>query len=77
MVYEWQPIETAPKNKAGEMVGPAILIYSTFDGFTWPTFWGALPESETEGGWLCCDGDGHFPEECVTHWMPLPPDPDA
>ncbi len=37
---EWQPIETAPKNEAGEMLGPTILIYYQADELPSPALGG-------------------------------------
>ena len=72
----WQPIETAPKNEAGEMMGPTILIYYDADELCWPAYWGPNPQAHAEGAWLSYD-DGVFDERCVTHWMPMPAPPGA
>ncbi len=77
MTNQWQPIETAPKNPAGEICGPTILVYNKHDGLTWPAFWGPHPNSPTEGVWLCGSYEEFFADDAITHWMPLPPDPDA
>lgn len=69
----WQPIETAPKNEAGEMLGPTILIWYAEDKLPWPAYWGPCPGATAEGAWLSLDDDDRsFEIECVTHWMPLP-----
>ena len=77
---EWQPIETAPKNPAGEMLGPTILIYYDADGLPWPAYWGPCIGALSEGSWILADPDASpsaFRTEDVTHWMPLPPAPEA
>jgi len=66
----WQPIETAPKDdtpvltyrKAGLV---AVAVYVPKAG-TWDRAWA--------GGWMCVDGAGLLH---VTHWLPLPPPPNA
>jgi hypothetical protein len=75
---KWQPIETAPKNAAGEFFGPTILIYYVTDGLTWPAYWGP-DRGSSEGAWHAADDDGehipfHTPD--VTHWMPMLPSPE-
>lgn len=72
---EWKPIETAPKD------GTPILAWCVHEnakfckdpiaeGFKfmviayWTTF--------NKGGWVWHGGNGTF-----THWMPLPPPPEA
>lgn len=73
----WQPIETAPKNEAGEMMGPTILIFYDADGLPWPAYWGPCPGAHSEGAWIPCDDyqDRPFNTPDVTHWMPLPEPP--
>lgn len=77
----WQPISTAPKNKAGEFYGPTILILLVNDGLPWPAYWG--PAVKTDGGnagaWFICDDkdDNEVAPQYVSHWMPLPPRPDT
>ena len=79
MSTEWQPIETAPKNVAGEMLGPTILIYYEADGLPWPAYWGPCPGANAEGAWLSYNDmdDRPFNTPDVTHWMPLPLAPNA
>ena len=73
---EWQPIKTAPKNDAGEMLGPTILIWYQANELPWPAYWGPCPDAHAEGAWLSLDDDIRaFETECVTHWMPLPEPP--
>lgn len=72
----WQPIETAPKNEAGEFLGPDILIYYTVNGLPWPAYWGPSADSRVDGAWISHDDDcREFSTEHVTHWMPLPAAP--
>lgn len=76
MTTDWKPISTAPKNEAGEFLGPTILIYYQADGLPWPAYWGPSSDSRIDGVWMCADDDaGEFRTEDVTHWMPLPPAP--
>lgn len=72
---EWQPIGTAPKNDAGEMLGPTILIWYDADELPWPAYWGPHPDAISEGTWLSNDGTAPFDTALVTHWMPLPEPP--
>ena len=76
MITDWKPIDTAPKNEAGEFLGPTILIYYAADGLPWPAYWGPMDGAIAEGAWKGLDDDGrdfHTPD--VTHWMPLPVPP--
>lgn len=63
---EWQPIETAPKNARA-------VIGKTWDGHIHPVWW-----NKTYPRWDWC-GDGYHSGATprLTHWMPLPPAPDA
>lgn len=70
----WQPIETAPKNDAGEMLGPTILIWYEADSLPWPAYWGPNMDAIAEGAWMI-DGGAPFDTALVTHWMPLPEPP--
>ena len=69
---EWQPIETAPKNDAGECYGPAILIWNDAAQLPFACFWGA-----SEGNWIDAEGTNMVPHRIndITHWMPLPEPP--
>jgi hypothetical protein len=73
---KWQPIETAPKNPAGEFHGPIILIFYAADNLTWPAYW--AEGKNGDGTWFIAY-DGSDNVECalsdVTHWMPLPEKP--
>lgn len=65
----WQPIETAPKDERiiGAYFGPDKSFYSAASVmrfFQWETM-----EKALASGW-------HYPVE-PTHWMPLPPPPEA
>lgn len=75
MAIKWQPIETAPKNPAGEFLGPTILIFYKADGLPWPAYWGPMSNALAEGAWLSTDDTGEFRTEDVTHWAPLPEPP--
>lgn len=78
MTTDWQPISTAPKNEAGEFLGPTILIYCTADELPWPAYWGPCSGAHAEGAWHSADPSvepSEFRTEDVTHWMPLPPAP--
>jgi len=77
MSGNWQPINTAPKNEAGQMFGPTILIYYRVDDLPWPSYWGPNLSAPAEGCWLSCDENPPFDEDYVTHWQPLPSAPDA
>jgi hypothetical protein len=79
MAIEWQPIETAPKNEAGEFLGPTILIYYAADGLTWPAYWGPEKGSLVDGAWHVADDYGDdrpFNTPDVTHWAPMPNPPE-
>lgn len=58
----WQPIETAPKN------GTEVLVYD--DGAIMVSSW--LDDGQRAGWW-----DNGLMDPPPTHWMPLPPPPDA
>lgn len=76
MDNQWKPISSAPKNEYGEMLGPKILIFNQFDKTAWPAYWGPDPDETSEGRWLACL-EVVFDNDKVTHWMPLPPRPNA
>jgi len=73
---DWQPIETAPKNPAGQFTGPIILVWCTADEMVWPAYWGQ--RDDTTGCWQIFDGSGPgdqiMPQD-ASHWMPLPKPP--
>ena len=77
----WQPIETAPKNKAGEFWGPTILVWCDADNLPWPAYWAQAQKTgdSDQGTWFLADGVGdcEFRRSDITHWMPLPPKPEA
>lgn len=71
---EWQDISTAPKD------GMSILAWHDFHKCPVAIRWVA------EGIWTQCNGKMHWiektgttgwPEEAFSHWMPLPPAPEA
>lgn len=80
----WQPIETAPKD------GTAIDLWHEEFGREADCYWGLPHHCCGEMGSLC-DSDWHSlepgwvgtfneimsPANAYTHWMPLPPSPDA
>lgn len=62
---EWQPIETAPKDKeillhVGVTVGSMLIVQGCW-----------YSDSTGDEGWIDYMGD----VQNVTHWMPLPPAP--
>lgn len=62
---EWQPIETAPKDKT-------ILVFQMSDSgyFYQMAQWEIMKSGN--GMWTCSNGD--FVDD-TTHWMPLPEPP--
>ena len=60
VVFEWQPIETAPRD------GTELLLYQQEAGIQ-VSWWGHDPDNQ-DTGWV-----GSVPEP--THWMPLPEPP--
>jgi hypothetical protein len=72
MMTDWQPIETAPKDKA---IMLCVAGWQPCSGRWWPV----------DGCWVSFDWDGHFDSDKEmtdyvngttyepTHWMPLPP----
>jgi len=67
---EWQPIETAPKDKSVLLCCGKAWAFAMFCG---RERYGTLGEpSQDEFGWRC-DSSGRF--GMPTHWMPLPPPP--
>lgn len=74
---EWQPIETAPRNPAGELYGPRLVLWHSEEPFMVIGRW------LSDGEWLPDDTTtdaGYWREECMgheikpTHWMlPEPP----
>lgn len=76
LMGEWQPIETAPKNPAGEFVGPVILVFCNADGYPWPAHW--AEGRQGDGVWMVVDDGrpcGEIWPQNATHWMPLPEPP--
>lgn len=73
---EWKQIETAPKD------GTSILLYSSKEPITEGWFetsleWGRPCNSWTNG-WETSNGcDVGYNRLYPTHWMPLPPPPNA
>ena len=63
---EWQPIETAPKDRLH------VLLFGDGPGFKQCSFVGYWYEHD--GVWL---GFDHKPAGQPTHWMPLPKPPNA
>jgi len=67
-MYEWQPIETAPRD------GTKVLLLSQIGIFV-----GSYDTYDVWGRWaleLSISGDG-VDQECITHWMPLPKPPES
>lgn len=70
---KWQPIETAPRD------GRQVLLSGSWDGRAW--VWQGWFDHEDERGWFAAGShwtdayDGSL--EHPTHWMPLPPPPEA
>jgi len=62
---QWEPIETAPKN------GDVILVYA--NGRRIIAWWNYFQFDKHNNGWDF-SGNGFINP---THWMPLPPAPDA
>ncbi len=76
----WNIIDTAPKNEAGEFIGPTILIFNQADLLPWPAYWGPSEGCLVEGAWIIADDAASvrlFNTPDVTHWMPLPTPPEA
>lgn len=65
---DWQPIETAPKDKEDGFLSKRILLAST-SGSMFIGYW-----CERRGGWH--DTSTHAPcFSAPTHWHPLPAPP--
>ena len=63
---EWQPIETAPKDRSILVTEPDGLRIDQ-------VIWGGWALDNTHN-W--CDADGaRHPNAAITHWMPLPTPP--
>jgi hypothetical protein len=78
---DWQPIETAPKDRqfiARWSGGKLFDLDRTIGDFvgiaSWskPERWPDKPESY---GWRWCGDHLNFGEGLPTHWMPLPDEP--
>ena len=66
---EWQPIETAPKD------GTSILTYPHYCVTHWES-----EDCYPEAGWVVAWEDcmeQYITNKIATHWMPLPPPPEA
>lgn len=63
---EWQPIETAPKDRT-------ILVTESTGMRIDQVRWGNWVNSSTHN-WIDNDLNGH-PNAAITHWMPLPEPP--
>lgn len=64
---EWQPIETAPKDKR------IIIAHLPLDGIAdiWFGYWSHQHSSWATTQWHT------YPADWITHWMPIPPLPQA
>ncbi len=65
----WQPIETAPRD------GRRVLVWIADKTYTGPAFaklWFYSTDGRLGGGAEGYNGDWN-----ITHWMPLPPPPQA
>lgn len=76
---KWQPIETAPKNPAGQMHGPDVLVWEGEYRQIHTAYWGShFYQGAIVDGWVC-KLTGPFRREAtrrgITHWMPLPAPP--
>lgn len=84
----WQPIETAPRGSGmdgpsdtrhADYVDPPKLLLWTQEGiavgyYDWYYHPGyGMGGNEGESAWRTADGQAYGP----THWMPLPPPPEA
>ena len=70
---QWQPIETAPKN------APILVFIPDAEHYGPGVYRGMLVDNGKRAHWstnaMNCGGDcGH---RTPTHWMPLPPPPEA
>jgi hypothetical protein len=69
-VGEWQPIETAPQDRA------YMLLYLSGDGYHGPRQCDVVVGLFTDSGWYhISDGGGGKVSNEPTHWMPLPEPP--
>ena len=69
LAAQWQPIETAPRNRSVLLAcpGSSVKLYCGRER------WGGRGEPQpNEFAWRC-DSSGTFANP--THWMPLPPPP--
>lgn len=77
ITLNWRPIETAPKNPAGEGIGPAIIVWYEYDHTVYTVEWTfrEMEFYEPVGGWRVkssgADDDLWLTTESVTHWMPM------
>jgi hypothetical protein len=60
----WRPISTAPRDKTMVLLWDRVVgvLHGWWDGAAWVHSW----DSERIPG-----------QECITHWQPLPPPPEA
>lgn len=74
---EWQPIDTAPKEKDDTGLSPRIMLGFAPDeeDYTLPSCEGYWRNSEKPGWVSCMDPDVPNPYSQPTHWMPLPEPP--
>ena len=62
---KWEPIETAPKD------GVSILTYPHYRVTSWDSYLGGFSK------WSCREDAAILLRPPATHWMPLPPPPEA
>ncbi len=72
----WQPIETAPRDRTHVLlgtVGDRDMSVAYWDGKTWQ---GAVNGFDAVR-YMSDFGTDYLEHECPTHWVPLPPPPQA
>lgn len=71
---DWQPIETAPKNKHVLLFGaqrePFNCGVHYYDPLVFSGYW-----DDIDGAWCSSGSTAGGPFFHATHWMPLPPPP--
>lgn len=78
---EWQPIETAPKNPAGQRHGEWVLAWNDAEQSRCIVRWDYV--TNPEGEWITVDDARSkikrpgtiLKQNHITHWMPLPTPP--